>query len=83
MRATRETIEGVTESQPEAEERIRTRIGEDERTRDMPHVNVEVNGGVAELRGVASSEEVKQAAGEIAAETEDVTEVRNLIEVSS
>lgn len=79
----REDIEGVTEDQPEVENRIRTRIGEDERTRDIPRVNVEVNDGVAELRGVAPSEEAKEAAGEIAAEIEGVREVRNLIEVSS
>lgn len=79
----REDIEGVTEDHPEVEQRIRTRIGEDERTRDMPRVNVEVNGGVAELRGNAPSEAAKEAAGEIAAETEGVSEVRNLISVSS
>ena len=66
----------------EIENRIRTRIGEDSRTMDMPHVNVEVNDGVAELRGVAPSEEAKQAAGEIAASVEGVSEVRNLITVS-
>lgn len=76
-------VEGVTEDRPEVEQRIRTSIGEDERTQDMPRVNVEVNGGVAELRGEAPSEEAKEAAGEIAAETEGVQEVRNLIEVSS
>lgn len=76
-------IEGVTESQPEAEARIKTRIGEDDRTSAMPRVNVEVNGGVAELRGAAPSEEAKEAAGEIAAEAEGVSEVRNLIEVDS
>lgn len=79
----REDIEGVGEDQPEVENRIRTRIGEDERTRDMPRVNVEVNDGVAELRGVAPSEEAKEAAGEIAAGVEGVREVRNLIEVGS
>lgn len=67
--------------QEEVENRIRTRIGEDPRTREMPHVNVEVNDGVAELRGVASSEEVKQAAAEIAADTEGVREVRNHLTV--
>ena len=66
----------------EIENRIRTRIGEDPRTMDLPHVNVEVNDGVAELRGVAPSEEAKQAAGEIAASVEGVSEVRNLITVS-
>lgn len=81
--ARRGDIEGVTESQPEAEQRIKTQIGADERTRDMPRVNVEVNGGVAEIRGEASSEAAKEAAGEIAADTEGVSEVRNLIEVSS
>lgn len=76
-------VEGVTEDRPEIEQRIRTSIGDDERTRDLPRVNVEVNGGVAELRGEAPSEDAKEAAGEIAAEVEGVQEVRNLIEVSS
>lgn len=67
----------------EIENRIRTRIGEDPRTAEMPHVNVEVNDGVAELRGVASSEAMAQAAGEIAQETDGVNEVRNMIAVSS
>ena len=67
----------------EVENRIRTRIGEDPRTSEMPHVNVEVNDGVAELRGVAPSEEARQAAGEIAASVEGVSEVRNLITVGS
>ncbi|CAN5559684.1 hypothetical protein BH24ACT22_BH24ACT22_03930 [soil metagenome] len=75
--------EGVTEDQPELDQRIRTRIGEDERTRDMPRVNVEVNDGIAELRGEAPSDEAKDAAGEIAAEVEGVKEVRNLIETKS
>ncbi|CAN5690691.1 hypothetical protein BH24ACT21_BH24ACT21_17350 [soil metagenome] len=75
--------EGVTEDQPEIAQRIRTSIGEDERTSDMPRVNVEVSDGVAELRGEASSDETKEAAGEIGAETEGVSEVRNLIEVNS
>ena len=66
----------------EVENRIRTRIGEDPRTMDMPHVNVEVNDNIAELRGTAPSEEAKQAAGEIAQQTEGVNEVRNLITVS-
>ncbi|MGB3680879.1 MAG: BON domain-containing protein [Rubrobacteraceae bacterium] len=77
------SIGGVTEDQPEVAQRIKTRIGEDERTRDVPRVNVEVSEGLAELRGVAPSDEAKDAAGEIAADTEGVTEVRNLIEVSS
>ncbi len=78
----RGSIEGVGESQEEVEQRVRSRIGEDPRTADMPRVNVEVNDGVAELRGPAPSEEAKQAAGEIAASIEGVTEVRNLIVVS-
>ena len=75
-------VEGIPEQQEEVEQRIRTRIGEDPRTADLPHLNVEVNDGVAELRGVSPSEEAKQAAGEIAQETEGVREVRNLITVS-
>src|ERR687897_1718695 len=70
-------VEGVGEQQEEVEQRIRTRIGEDPRTADMPRVNVEVNDGVAELRGAAPSEEARQAAGEIAQESEGVREVRN------
>ncbi len=78
----RGSVEGVGEQQEEVEQRIRTRIGEDPRTSDMPRVNVEVNDGVAELRGAAPSEEARQAAGEIAQESEGVREVRNLITVS-
>lgn len=75
-------VEGVGEQQEEVEQRIRTLIGEDSRTADMPRVNVEVNDGIAELRGVAPSEEAKLAAGEIAQQAEGVREVRNLITVS-
>jgi hypothetical protein len=77
----RGSVEGVGEQQEEVEQRIRTRIGEDPRTMDMPRVNVEVNDGVAELRGEAPSEEAKAAAGEIASSIEGVREVRNLITV--
>lgn len=75
-------VEGVGEEQEELEQRIRTNIGEDPRTAEMPRVNVEVNDGVAELRGTAPSEDAKLAAGEIAQEVEGVREVRNLITVS-
>jgi hypothetical protein len=75
-------IEGVPEQQEEVEQRIRTSLGEDPRTADMPRVNVEVNDGIAELRGTAPSEDAKTAAGEIASSVEGVREVRNLITVS-
>jgi hypothetical protein len=75
-------VEGVGEQQEELEQRIRTHIGEDPRTAEMPRVNVEVNDGVAELRGAAPSEDAKLAAGEIAQQVEGVREVRNLITVS-
>jgi hypothetical protein len=75
-------VEGVGEQQDELEQRIRTQIGEDPRTAEMPRVNVEVNDGVAELRGSAPSEDAKLAAGEIAQGVEGVREVRNLITVS-
>lgn len=78
----RGSVEGVAEQQEEVEQRIRTQIGEDPRTMDMPRVNVEVNDGIAELRGEAPSEEAKAAAGEIASGVEGVREVRNLITVS-
>jgi BON domain len=81
-RVHRGRIGDVPEQQEEVEQRIRTRIGEDSRTMELPHINVEVNDGVAELRGPAPSEEVKEAAGEIAGQTEGVLEVRNLITVS-
>lgn len=77
----RGSMEGVGEQQPEIEQRIRTAIGEDPRTADMPRVNVEVNDGIAELRGPAPSEEAREAASEIAASVEGVREVRNLIVV--
>jgi hypothetical protein len=75
-------VEGVGEQQEEIEQRIRTHIGEDPRTAEMERVNVEVNDGIAELRGAAPSEEAKLAAGEIAQQAEGVREVRNLIQVS-
>jgi BON domain len=75
-------VEGVGEQQQEIEQRIRTHIGEDPRTAEMPRVNVEVNDGIAELRGAAPSEDAKLAAGEIAQQVEGVREVRNLITVS-
>src|SRR5215204_6524203 len=75
-------VEGVGEQQEELEQRIRTNIGEDPRTAEMPRVNVEVNDGIAELRGAAPSEDAKLAAGEIAQQVEGVREVRNLITVS-
>lgn len=78
----RGSVAGVGESQEEAVQRIRTRIGEDPRTASMPRVNVEVVDGVAELRGPAPSQEAREAAGEIAASVEGVTEVRNLIVVT-
>jgi hypothetical protein len=76
------TVEGVGEQQEELEQRIRTNIGEDPRTAEMPRVNVEVNDGVAELRGTAPSEDARLAAGEVAQAVEGVREVRNLITVS-
>ncbi|HET7273078.1 MAG TPA: BON domain-containing protein [Rubrobacter sp.] len=78
----RGSVEGVSEQQEEVEQRIRTRIGEDPRTAELPRLNVEVNDGIAELRGEAPSEDVKLAVGEITQETEGVREVRNLITVS-
>ena len=66
-RAARQTSRASAKQQDELEQRIRTNIGEDPRTAEMPRVNVEVNDGIAELRGVAPSEEAKLAAGEIAA----------------
>ena len=75
-------VEGVGEQQEEIAQRIRTHIGEDPRTAEMPRVNVEVNDGIAELRGAAPSEDAKLAAGEIAQQVEGVREVRNLITVS-
>jgi hypothetical protein len=77
-----DTVEGVGEEQDELEQRIRTNLGEDPRTAELPRVNVDVNDGVAELRGVAPSEDAKLAAGEIAQAVEGVREVRNLITVS-
>ena len=75
-------VEGVGVEQDELVQRIRTNIGEDPRTAEMPRVNVEVIDGIAELRGSAPSEDAKLAAGEIAQGVEGVREVRNLIQVS-
>ena len=67
----------------EIENRIRTRIGEDPRTLGLQHLNVEVNDDVADIRGVAPSQNAKEAVSEIAAETPGVREVHNLMTVSS
>ena len=75
-------IGDVPEQQEEVENRIRTRVGEDPRTMDVPHLNVEVNEGVADIRGEVHSEEEKQAVEEIASSVEGVTEVRNLLTVN-
>lgn len=66
----------------EIENRIRTRVGEDPRTSDVPHLNVEVNDSVADIRGQVHSDEEKQAVGEIASSVEGVTEVHNLLTVN-
>jgi hypothetical protein len=70
---------GIPEQQEEVEQRIRTRIGEDPRTLGLSQLNVEVNDGVAEIRGTAPSQDAKDAVGEIAASVEGVREVRNML----
>ena len=67
----------------EVENRIRTSIGEDPRTLGMQHLNVEVNDDVAEIRGVAPSQDAKDAVSEIAADTPGVREVHNLMTIAS
>jgi len=81
-RTHRGRIGDVPEQQEEVENRIRTRVGEDSRTADLPHLNVEVNDGVADLRGEVHSEDERQAVEEIASSVEGVTEVRNLLTVN-
>lgn len=74
-------IGDIPEQQEEVEQRIRSRVGDDPRTQGMQRLNVEVNDGVAEIRGTAPSEDAKEAVAEIAASTEGVREVRNLLSV--
>lgn len=71
----------IPEQQEEVEQRVRTRVGEDPRTLGMQRLNIEVNDGVAEIRGVAPSEDAKAAVEDIASNTEGVREVRNLMNV--
>jgi len=78
----RPETEAGTGQQEEVEQRIRSEIGTDPRTATMGRLNVEVNDGVAELRGEAPSEEARRAAGEIASRVEGVREVRNLLTVN-
>ena len=73
----------IPEQEQEVEQRIRTRVGEDPRTLGMHRLNVEVNDGVADIRGVAPSEAAKEAVTEIAASVEGVIEVRNLMSVNA
>jgi hypothetical protein len=81
-RTHRGRIGDVPEQQEEVENRIRTRVGEDPRTADLPHLNVEVNDGAADIRGEVHSEEERQAVEEIASSVEGVTEVRNLLTIN-
>ncbi len=67
----------------ERENRIRARIGQDPRTLGLQHLNVEVNDDVADIRGVAPSQDVKEMVSEIAADTPGIREVRNLMTVAS
>lgn len=67
----------------ERENRIRTRIGQDPRTLGLQHLNIEVNDDVADIRGVAPSQDVKEMVSEIAADTPGIREVRNLMTVAS
>jgi osmotically-inducible protein OsmY len=48
----------------------------------VPHLNVEVNDGVADIRGEVHSYEEKGVVEEIAADVDGVTEVRNLLTVN-
>ena len=81
-RSHRDRTEDIPVQEEEVENRIRTRVGEDPRTLDVPHLNVEVNDGVADIRGEVHTEEEKQAVEEIASNIEGVTEVRNLLTVN-
>lgn len=73
----------MTERNQITEQRVRTGIGEQIDTEGLPKINVEVNDGVAELRGPVPSEDLKQRIGEIASNTEGVREVRNNLTVDS
>ncbi len=81
-RSHRGQVGDVPVQHEEIENRIRTRVGEDPRTSDVPHLNVEVNDTVVDLRGQVHSEEEKQAIQEIASSTANVTEVRNYLTVN-
>lgn len=81
-RTHRGRIGDVPVQEQEVENRIRTRVGEDPRTSDLPHLNVEVNDGVADIRGQVHTEEEKQAVEEIASSVEGVVEVHNLLTVN-
>jgi hypothetical protein len=81
-RTHRGRIGDIPEQQEEVENRIRTRLGEHPRTLHLPRLNVEVNEGVADIRGEVHSEAEKEAVEEIASSVEGVTEVRNLLTVN-
>lgn len=75
-------VDDIPEQQEEIEQRIRTQVGEDPRTLGMERLNVEVNDGIADIRGIAPSENARTAVTEIAEATEGVREVRNLMTFS-
>lgn len=73
----------MTERNQITEQRVRTGIGEQIDTEGLPKINVEVNDGVAELRGPVPSEDLKQRIEQIASNTEGVREVRNNLTVAA
>jgi osmotically-inducible protein OsmY len=65
------------------EERIRARIEEDPRTRDLPSLSIEVDEGMAQIDGNAQSSEAKEALTELVRDVEGVNIVVNRVTVGS
>lgn len=63
------------------EERVRARIGEDPRTRDLPPVSIGVEDGMAWIDGSAPSQEAKEALTEVVGAVDGVNIVVNRVVV--
>lgn len=63
------------------EERVRARIGEDPRTRDLPPVSIRVEDGMAWIDGSAPSQEAKEALTEVVGAVDGLNIVVNRVAV--
>ena len=65
------------------EERIRARVGEDPRTRDLPSPGIKVEDGMVWIEGRVPSSEAREALTEVVGDVEGVNIVVNRVLVDT